>query len=166
MKLIRNDIEFFVDTVNEVLAVPEVHLMHDYMQHGTVSCLMHCITVAHNSFKMAKNLNLKIDFRSLIRGAMLHDFFLYDWHDKNNGIRLHGYKHPKIALKNSMRYFELNKIEQDIIKKHMWPLTLCPPLYKESFLVSVADKVITVSEICKLFKDKFSLLNKKISYNY
>jgi len=30
----------------------------------------------------------------------------------------------------------LNEIEEDIIRKHMWPLTLVPPKYKESFIVS------------------------------
>jgi uncharacterized protein len=33
----------------------------------------------------------------------------------------------------------LSKKEEDIIKKHMWPLTVVPPFYMESLIVSVID---------------------------
>ena len=35
---------------------------------------------------------------------------------------------------------------QDIIKKHMWPLTVIPPSYKESWVVTVADKYVSARE--------------------
>lgn len=32
-----------------------------------------------------------VNYGSLIRGALLHDYFLYDRHDKSNGHRRHGF---------------------------------------------------------------------------
>ena len=61
-----------------------------------------------------------------------------------------GYKrlvdHPKIALKNSEKYFNLTPLQKDIITKHMFPVTLTPPKYKESVLVSLIDKYSSINE--------------------
>ena len=37
-------------------------------------------------------------------------------------------------------------MEEDIIGKHMWPLTAPLPYYKESYMVSLADKICAVCE--------------------
>ena len=77
-----------------------------YMQHGKTSVYEHCIKVAYMSCRIASRLRLNVDFPLLIRGALLHDYFLYDWHDKNNGHRLHGFSSKKI-LTNAHEDFEL-----------------------------------------------------------
>jgi uncharacterized protein len=59
-----------------------------------------------------------------------------------------------IAVANAKKYFSINEIEEDIIKKHMWPLTLIPPKYKESFIVSFADKYLSSKEFINEFKKK------------
>ena len=109
-------------------------------QHGNVSVFAHSLAVAAYSIRLAKRLGIQCDKRSLIRGALLHDFFLYDWHKTSNvGDGLHGFAHPNTASKNAVRYFRLNKRELDIIRKHMWPLTLTKiPKYRESWLVCMA----------------------------
>ena len=60
---------------------------------------------------------------------------------------MHGRYHPGAALKNAEQDFDLSDRERDIIKKHMFPLTLTPPAFKESFLVSLVDKGCSVYEI-------------------
>lgn len=82
------------------------------------------------------------------RGGLLHDLFLYDWHDhfKETGSRFHGFTHPKSAFKNADQFFHLNKVEKDIILKHMWPLTIIPPKYKESVVVCMMDKYCSTME--------------------
>jgi uncharacterized protein len=44
----------------------------------------------------------------------------------------------------------LNDIEKDIIEKHMWPLTLKLPKYKEAFIVSFVDKYCAFMESIRL----------------
>jgi uncharacterized protein len=106
--------------------------------------------VSYNSYLVCRVLGL--DYQSAARGGLLHDFFLYDWHITKHEEGLHGFTHPGTALKNANKKFSLNKIEKDIIEKHMWPLTIRFPKYKESFIVSFVDKYCSVIEIIKFRK--------------
>ena len=47
---------------------------------------------------------------------------------------------------NAKKIFNLNKKEKDIILKHMWPVTLAIPRYKETFLMTYVDKYFAYSE--------------------
>lgn len=119
-----------------------------FIQHSSVSCYEHSVNVAQKSLRVAKFLkrfSIKVNEKSLVRGALLHDYFLYDWHEKQHG--LHGFKHAKRALKNAETDFKLNDIEKNIIKRHMFPLNICPPKYRESWIVCLADKLSALDEV-------------------
>lgn len=118
----------------------------EYIQHGDTSVLRHCICVAYMSCFIACKLNLHLEKRALIRGALLHDYFLYDWHVADSSHRLHGFRHPKTALRNAMRDIELSPKEQNIILRHMFPLTPIPPVYYEAWVVCMADKICSALE--------------------
>ena len=45
------------------------------------------------------------------------------------------------------------KIE-DIIRKHMWPMTVVPPRCREAWLVCLADKYASTLETLKIRKGK------------
>lgn len=78
---------------------------------------------------------------------MLHDLFLYDWRKpRPDGKKLHAFHHPRTALDNASKIFDLNDKEKDIILKHMWPLTVVPPKYVESFIITLTDKYATLEE--------------------
>ena len=119
----------------------------EFIQHGDVSIYHHCVNVAILSLKISNKLHLKVNKKSLIRGALLHDYFLYDWHKSGKTHKMHGFTHAKTALKNASYEYELNKVEKDIIKKHMFPLNIRPPRYKESIIVSISDKICAIKEI-------------------
>ncbi len=104
--------------------------MKNYMQHGNVDCLEHSLYVSLTSYLVCRRMGL--DCRSAARGGLLHDFFLYDWHVEKPRAGLHGLVHPGTALRNANSYFSLNAREHDVIGKHMWPLTITPPKYKET----------------------------------
>lgn len=115
-----------------------------YTQHGDTSVLLHSIMVAYEAWKYIHKNDIECDERSLLRGALLHDYFLYDWHKSSHG--LHGYRHPFIALKNASRDYKLNDTERMIISRHMFPLTPLPPLCREAFIVCLADKICSTKE--------------------
>jgi uncharacterized protein len=117
-----------------------------YIQHGKTSVYKHSVSVAYASCVIAARLNLKVDVREMVRGALLHDYFLYDWHVKDKSHRLHGFTHPKKSLANAMTDFQLSSTEQDIIVKHMFPLTVVPPVHKEGWIVTFADKYCSLRE--------------------
>ncbi|MET3617938.1 uncharacterized protein ABID14_001573 [Peptoniphilus olsenii] len=118
----------------------------NFIQHGQTSIYEHVIGVCLKSIEIAQILKLDVDYDSLIRGALLHDYFLYDWHNHDARHYLHGFFHPRIALENAKKELKLTKIEEDIILKHMFPLTVFPPRYKEAWVVTLADKIVAVTE--------------------
>lgn len=118
----------------------------EYMQHGDVSVYDHSVQVARQSLRLVRRMNLTVDERSLIRGALLHDYFLYDWHERDAGHRLHGFFHPGKALANARSDYDLNETEENIILRHMFPLTPVPPRCREAWIVCLADKYIAAKE--------------------
>lgn len=121
-----------------------------FMQHGSTSICKHSIMVAYKSCRLAEKYHVNVSYEEMIRGALLHDYFLYDWHDKEHKHRRpHGFFHASAALENAVRDFELTEREKDIIKKHMFPLTPALPKYKESWIVCIADKLCSTSETIK-----------------
>ncbi len=143
----------FYDIIKDIYEHDEFLKLKQHHHHNS-SIYDHVMDVSYFSYRACKF--LKLDYRSAARGALLHDFFLYDW--RNHDVpdlpakRYHGIEHPQIAIANAKKHFTLNDIEEDIIKKHMWPLTLVPPKYKESFIVSFADKYLASKEFVTKFK--------------
>ena len=114
----------------------------------------HCYEVAFYTYVLTKKLGL--DYISATRGAMLHDFYFYDWRHKGveGQKRFHAYRHPRIALHNANQNFELNEVEKDIILKHMWPLTIRFPRFSESYIVTFVDKYCATKEFFRFLKYK------------
>ena len=117
-----------------------------YYQHGVTTIFQHSINVACVSCKIAEKYHLDVDYYALIRGALLHDYFLYDWHVKDRSHRFHGFTHPRRALENADKEFQLTETERNMIYCHMFPLTPIPPSTKEAWIVCVADKICALSE--------------------
>ncbi len=65
---------------------------------------------------------------------------------------LHGFFLPGIALQNAAAEYPLTMRERDIIKKHMWPLTVVPPMCREAWIVTVADKWCSAMETVHLHR--------------
>lgn len=120
-----------------------------FIQHGTVSVYEHVTGVAEASLAAAdalQRLGVTIDRSSLVRGALLHDYFLYDWHDPDPAHRLHGFRHPYFALDRAEEDFDLTSRERNIIVRHMFPLVPVPPTCREAWIVCLADKYCALHE--------------------
>lgn len=154
----------FYNIISDLIKNPKVKEMQNYRQHYTTNCYEHCLKVAYYSYLLCKKYNL--DYTSAARAGMLHDLFLYDWRKKNPDRKgLHGFRHPRIALNNALEIYDLNKKEQDIILKHMWPLTIILPKYKESYIISCVDKYCAITESIEYYK-KNPKLQKMYRYAY
>lgn len=132
----------------------------EYIQHGDTSVLLHCVAVAFYSTLILDALHVRYNRRALIRGALLHDFFLYDWHTHRRapGERMHAFSHPVAALKNARAHVELTPLEENIILRHMFPVTLVPPSSREGAVVCMADKACALYE--GLFRNTYPLLRR------
>ena len=138
--------KYFYDTLEELCRQSRLLESHRYMQHGDTSVFRHSVSVAYFSYYLALKMNAPVDIHSLVRGALLHDYFLYDWHQKDPSHRLHGFRHPKTALGNAQRDYYLNWKEKNIIARHMFPLIPVPPQCREAWIVCLADKWCALGE--------------------
>ena len=126
-----------------------------HIQHGNMTVYSHVMNVARYSLLLNKKLGLGCNKHDLVRGALLHDYFLYDWHDKTQipqRKRLHGFWHPGIALRNAEKEYKLTDRQREIIRKHMWPLSVVPPTCREAWVVTTADTYCSLMETIGLHK--------------
>lgn len=144
----EKEYEEFKGLVKSIVNNDKFKKMREIKQHRFTNCYEHSVNVATKCFLYAKKKNMKVDMISLIRGALLHDFYLYDWRENKKRHLNHSFVHPNVALENALKEFgELNEIEKDIILSHMWPVTFFRfPKYKESFLVCFSDKICALKE--------------------
>ncbi|MCD8091054.1 MAG: hydrolase, partial [Clostridiales bacterium] len=127
----------YLECVGDLLENGEVKGLDNFEQHIGTSRLQHSLNVSYYSFIISKFLHC--DYRSAARAGILHDLFFYDWRtDKTS--ESHVFRHPKEALRNAEELTDLNEIEKDAIINHMFPLSSGIPHYKESYVVSAADK--------------------------
>ncbi|MEL1136076.1 HD family phosphohydrolase [Desulfitobacterium sp. THU1] len=156
-----NSLDEYKGCLEDLLTHEAVLMMDRFPQHGRTTCLEHSMFVSYTGYKICRVLGL--DWRSAARGGMLHDLFLYDWHTTKPAKGLHGFTHPLTALENAHEYFDLNDREKDIILKHMWPLTVKPPKYKEAFIIALIDKYWALLETLQLGEDiKLGRLKKRV----
>lgn len=142
-----------IEEKNELEEIYQFFFNHEKIQemkkvpmHRGSNTFFHSFKVAKLSIKRAlrhKHANLK----TILIGAILHDYYLYDWREHHELKKKHGRRHPLIACDNAVRDFHISEEVQDIIKSHMWPLT--PHLYpktKEAKLVNRMDNHIATRE--------------------
>ena len=141
------DREFF-EIVGDLYDTKEVQGQAVYLQHSTVNRLDHVRSVTYLTYTICKRRGL--DVRAATRAAMLHDLVYYDWHDKARWHRPHGFKHPRFAMYNAKNLNPgITPKEENIILRHMWPLTVVPPRYREGWVVTFADKYCASREMLR-----------------
>ena len=150
--------EEYYSIVKDIMENETVQEMKKYRHHYDTNSYEHCFHVSYLNYKICKKFHF--DYTSAARAGMLHDLFLYDWRRSRKELNLegpHAFVHPKIAYRNASKIFELNEKEKDIILKHMWPLTLPLPRYKETFVITISDKCSALYESFSYYKKKFKI---------
>lgn len=143
----------FNGLIHNIVHSEEFRRMKQYKHHLVGNTYEHSINVAYLCYRHYKRHKSKVDLNELIRGALLHDYFLYDRHDKSDTEHVrglvHGFMHPSRALANATHaYPDLTKTERDVIKRHMFPLTPIPPKTRCGWLVCFYDKVAAICDYC------------------
>lgn len=142
----------YYDIVKDILNNEEFKKRKNYMHHGNTNVYDHSLNVSIMAYKIGKKLNM--DVESICVGALLHDFYSTPWPERTEKtpfLKKNGFTHAKDALNNANMYFPelLNEKSENIILRHMFPLNVIPPKYKEGWLITILDKV----ESCEVLKD-------------
>lgn len=136
------------DIFKEITTSPKYQVLKTFHQHRAYSVYDHSINVYKTCFKIVTRHHSKVDRKALAKAALLHDYFLYDWHDKDCP-KHHFTQHPRRAVKNAKRDFGLTKKEEDIILSHMFPAGLKFPKSKEALILTIADKRCAAREFIR-----------------
>lgn len=146
--------------VGHIVKAPSVQQMKAFNHHSYTNCFEHSVHVSYYNYLICKRLGW--DRYAAAKAGLLHDLFLYDWHGHKpgEGERMHGFEHPTKALKNARENFELTRKEGDMIAKHMFPLTITPPRFKETYVIVMTDKFCSVCEVMDRFFKSSKRKNK------
>ena len=146
LKMLDNPKIEFELICNDILNNEKFKKLSCELHHG-ITRYDHSIRVAKKSYKLAKLFRLK-NYEILTKASLLHDFYLYDWHNYDDGShKLHGFSHPKRASHNAKKYFGVSKEIEHVITSHMWPLTFRNfPKSREAWIVCIADKCVAIRE--------------------
>jgi len=144
----------YTSLVKDILEHNEFQKLGTIIHHGN-NRLDHSLRVSYYSYKIGKMLTL--DYRQIARGALLHDFFfeVNEGEEKKTKFKTM-MKHPKYALDNAKKYFEVSDVESDIILTHMFPVAPRIPKYFESWLVDLVDDVVSIGEKCYATRHQLS----------
>lgn len=152
----------YLAIVNNILNNDEFIRRKEYKHHGEISVYDHSLRVSYLSYKFAKKFK-SVNEKDVAIGGLLHDFYYKPWMNdtkKRKFFEKHGFVHAREALENSKIFFseELNDIREDIILKHMFPLNIKLPKYKETWIITLFDKLVSL-EVIKEPKFFLSLFN-------
>lgn len=141
-----NIVEYY-EIIHEILQSDEFQKRKQYKHHGDISVYDHSLAVSKLAYLLAKKMNK--DYKSAAIGGLLHDFYDKPWQEnleKKPLLQKHGFVHAREAMENANKYFPnlMNEKINNIILRHMFPLNKIPPKYIESWLVSMADKYISL----------------------
>ncbi len=152
MRINTKDKNDFDKLISEYTKNTLVNSMKNYVQHSDISTYEHCVSVAEYSFIINRKLNLKADEKVLVTSALLHDFYLYDWHIKSNNSKHHAKKHSFTAAKNAKDEFDVDYKIQRAIETHMWPINITQvPSSKEAWIICFVDKFCALKETISRF---------------
>jgi uncharacterized protein len=131
----------FTEIIKPIVTNKKFQELKGRAHHGTTR-YSHSLRVAYYSYKTSKALHL--NYQEITTAALMHDFFTDEVQDENGFDRL--IDHPSYALANAKKYYDLSYMQEDIIKNHMYPITLEHPHTKEAMLVDTVDNIVSIKE--------------------
>ena len=133
--------------IDNIITKDKYQSMKTYYAHKNISCYEHSIKVCKGCLDFVEKHKIKCNIEDLIKGALLHDYYLYDWH-KQKRFNFHGLKHHRISINNAKKDYETNRRIENMIYSHMFPLTFWTiPLYKESWILTLIDKTEATGDL-------------------
>lgn len=145
MSLKDKDFYRFLRQFSYITCDEEFKKLKNEVHHGS-NRYDHSLRVALKVYKLAKKFNL--NYVSATRAALLHDFFLRsDLGDVSDPEEL--VLHPALAVENAKKRFNISKKEAKMMITHMYPITKEAPTTKEGWLLTYADKAVSIREYMK-----------------
>lgn len=132
----------YLNAVDDIISNKQFNKLKYERHHYATTRYDHSLEVSYKAYKICKKLNL--DYKSVARAALLHDYFFDSDFDVNRGKRI--FIHYKKSLENAKMIVDLTAKEENIIASHMFPIGGKKPKSIESVIVNAVDDVVAVKE--------------------
>ena len=111
MKLTKEEKDRLEEIYQYFLNDQRVMRMKAVPMHRGSNCYEHSFKVAKKAIKHGlRRINKeKIDLEVILVGAILHDYYLYDWRSDRSKRKRHCHNHPDIAVANAVKDFAISK---------------------------------------------------------
>ena len=147
MKLTPQEKQELEDIYQSFLHDERILKMKEIQMHRGSNCYIHSFKVAKIAVKRGLR-HHKGSLKVILIGAILHDYYLYDWRVDRSKMKHHLGNHPYVAAENAARDFGIHEPVKAVIQSHMWPVNFSEfPKTKEARIISLADKHIYIKEI-------------------
>ena len=170
--MVPDEIERYAGSI---LNDPRFQKLRSFEHHGPANTVYdHSLAVTRAAYRIACALHLsEEETASVVRAALLHDFFGYDWHSERfrrfvrhySGFRrlthMHGFIHGHIAAARAKRVFGLSDRECEAIARHMFPLAPIPRS-RIAWIVTLADKAVASKEVTLAAGDYIALAYRRV----
>lgn len=148
----------YKNILKDILNKEEFLKTKEDLHHGT-SKYDHLIRVSKCSFVLGKI--FKADINSLTKAALLHDFFYGSRTEKEENSYLN---HPKTAVNNAKKIFNITDFEAEIIETHMFHHIILKKIFpfinkkekakikenkpksKEGWILCLSDLLVSIME--------------------
>ena len=166
MKLVQEQKDKLESIYQTFLNDDRILRMKEIPMHRGSNCYIHSFRVAKKAIKNAIRLFKKnIDLEVVLIGAILHDYYLYDWRSNREYRKGHAKNHQKIASENASRDFDVPLEIKKVIESHMWPFNIKSfPNTREAKVVSFADKSVATMEA--FTSKKYKVRKREIYLKY
>lgn len=146
----KYDYSEWYSIVEPILTSREYFKRRTFKHHGDVTVFTHSVKVSKLAYRMAKWMHA--DYKSAAIAGLLHDLYTTPWQDITEHkplLESHGFRHAREALENSRKYYPkyLNEKIENAILRHMFPLNITPPAHVVGYIITVADKLVSMDLI-------------------
>ena len=118
--------------------------------HKVTSVGRHSLSVSMTSLKMCyalEKLHIHTNRQAVVVGALCHDLGILGRTGKFRNNRECCRQHPLDSVEAAKRICpDLDEKTEQIISRHMFPLTPKPPMNREGVIVTIADKYCSVKD--------------------
>ena len=161
----RRYIDEFVGLTGDLLSNELVESMKQYRHHQDTNTHFHSVYVSYTVLKMCDKLNV-VNTREIVRAALLHDFYLYQWYTEKHD-EYHIWYHPKESVKNIEKHIgQLSDVQRNMILSHMFPTCVELPKSKGAWLLTLADKKCATEDYIThsvRFRNVYEEINRRVN---
>lgn len=134
----------------DILSSDRFHKAWNIRHHYSTSVAVHSERTAEYAMRICswlKRHSVRINEEDVMRACLLHDIGMTDDKVSHSISFRKAYLHPVRSEQIAKDEFHANAVQCNAIRRHMWPICVIPPRYKEGWIVIAADKLCSLREV-------------------